>query len=51
STIPYTIVSLGDTAMESPAAPASPPSAVVVGIGCLVASLALALRGRVARRR
>jgi len=37
STIPYTIVRLGDTATEPPATPAGPPIAVVVGIGLVVA--------------
>lgn len=51
STIPYTIVALGDTAMERRATPTRSAFVVVVGIGCLAASLALALRTRLARRR
>lgn len=45
STIPYTIVSLGDTAMvPTPSAPGGPPLVVLTGIGCLIGSLILALR-------
>ncbi|MCC6618879.1 MAG: hypothetical protein IT341_07555 [Chloroflexi bacterium] len=47
STIPYTIVALGDTAMAVPtSAPVGPPTVIITGIGCLIGSLALALRRR-----
>lgn len=41
STIPYTIVSLGDTATETPTAPMGAPFATIAGIACLLASLTL----------
>lgn len=51
STIPYTIVRLGDTAMEPPAASAGPPLAVVAGVGLVVGSLVLAIGRRATQRR
>jgi len=49
STIPYTIVSLGDTAMEKPEGMAGPPLAPTLGVGCLLAALILIIRRRSAQ--
>jgi len=51
STIPYSIVSLGDTAMESPTPPVGPPMATVAGIGCLIGTVVVTLWQRSPRAR